>query len=1096
MSHKPRYILIAAVLTCLLFTSISFSQSTFGSITGTVKDPAGALVPAAEVEVTNEGTGAVRRVVTTSAGVFNVPNLDLGRYKVRVSGKGFTTYERGGLNLAANQIINLEVPLALGATTTLVEVREASPVIATETNDLSGTVSHESMISLPLVGRHTGDGGIYSFATLSTGVAAVPSSSTPIIQGTRSSVGILPSLDGIAVMAYPQGASPVQPSIEGVEELKMETSAAPAEFTTAGNIQVVTKSGTNSFHGGGFWDYNGNSLNARNFFAATRPFRVYNNFAGSLGGPIKRNKLFFFTDYEGSRESVKSTLLQSVPLAPWKTGNFSTGVTRQLTDPATGQPFAGNIIPANRISPVSQAIQSYAFQDPNNGAPGALANNWTAQRPGKSGFTHYDHFDARGDFNATDRDLIFARVSWRRMPLTVPGVHPLYRLQLRRGQSTVLAWNHTISPTAFNEFRFGTTYHRNFYEADVLGTDLLQQFGIVGVPTTGVKTGPQFNITGTPWNPDTSSNNYQDNPQTTLQWIDNLSWTRGRHFMKFGFDVVRDRFNGNNIASNVYGVYDFTGAYTGHSYADFLLGIPQTTTLALPNPNRHLRGTTWGIYAQDQFKVNSRLTLNYGVRWQLEQPYTDTLGALYTWNLTTNSLVVMDKGLDRVNAFYPKNIPITTASQAGYPATLARFDKNNIKPRIGFAYKPFNSDKTVIRGGYGIYSNLIYATLARSHLTGGPFSGSVTYNNRIDNGVPLFRFPSPFLSSGSAAVQNVNGVNPQLKVPYTQQWNLTVERQIASVGLRASYVGSRSVNLIYRRNLNLPAPSTTPFTTSRRPNQRFNQTIFADNGGTDAYHGLELAMQKRYGQNLTFSTGYTWAKDLTDTQDSGGGGTTFAGQIIQNPNDRAIEKANNGLVVARRWFAYAVYALPFGKGQRFLANAPAAVQHVAGGWRTTWTAVAQAGQYFTPSFAGYDPSGTGTIGGVPDRISDGNLSSGRTVRRFFDTAAFAVPGCPATSPVCTQSAPIGRFGNSGFNILEGPRIRNLDFALQKDFRYRERFTFQFSAIFVNILNHPNFSVPAANISATGTVGVISGQTRPLLGEPGPREIDFSLRLRF
>jgi hypothetical protein len=332
------------------------------------------------------------------------------------------------------------------------------------------------------------------------------------------------------------------------------------------------------------------------------------------------------------------------------------------------------------------------------GAAGALASNWTANYPGKTGFTQYDHMDYRWDYNATDRDIIFSRVSWRRMPLKAPGIYPSYRVQDRHGQSTVLAWNHTISPSAINEFRFGTTYHRNHYEGDVLGTDLLQRFGITGVPTTGVKTGPFFNITGvTPWSLDANSVNFQDNPETTLQWIDNLSWTRGRHFMKFGFDAVRDRFNGNNINSVVYGQYDFSGAYTGFGYADFLLGIPQVTTVSLPNPNRHLRGTTWGMNAPDQFKVSSSLTLNYGIRRELEQPYTDTKGALYTWNPQTNELVVMDNGLNIVNALYPKNIPITTVSKAGYPANLVSFNKTNFQPRIGFAYKPFNSDKTVIR---------------------------------------------------------------------------------------------------------------------------------------------------------------------------------------------------------------------------------------------------------------------------------------------------------------------------------------------------------------------------------------------------------------
>jgi hypothetical protein len=1094
MSRTPRQIFGGLLAGLLLFHSAAIAQSTFGSITGTVTDPAGALIPEAEVEVANEGTGAVRRTTTSSAGVFNVPNLDLGRYRVRVTGPGFSTYERSGLVLTANQVISLDVQLALGATTTLIEVLGVSPVIATETHDLAGTVSHEALISLPLVGRQRGDGGIYSYATLSTGVAAVPSSSTPIIQGARSSVGILPQMDGIAVMAYPQGASPVQPSLESVQELKIETSSAPAEFTAAGNIQVITRSGTNEYHGSAFWMYNSHALNARNFFAAVRPFRVYNNVATSLGGPVKRNKLFFFGTYEASRESVVSTLLQSNPLPAWKQGNFAG--QRTINDPTTGQPFAGNVIPADRISPVSQRIQEYAYLDPNNGPPGATANNWTAQYPGKSGFTHFDHFDARGDYNATDNDLIFVRVSWRRMPLRVPGVYPLYREQLRRGQSSVLAWNRTISPSAVNEFRFGTTYHRNFYQADVLGTDLMQRFGIVGVPTTGVRTGPQFAINGiTPWNPDAASNNYQDNPQTTLQAIDNLSWTSGRHFLKFGFDVVRDRFNGNNIASNVYGVYNFSGTYTGIGYADFLLGVPQTTTLALPNPNRHLRGTTWGVYAQDQFKVNTRLTLNLGLRVELQHPYTDTMGALYAWDRATNDLIVMDKGLSLVNDLFPKNIPIRTASQAGYPSTLVPFNKKNLQPRVGFAYKPFG-DKTVFRGGYGIYTNLIYATVARSHLTGGPFSGSVTYNNQFVNGVPLFSFPSPFLSSGTASVQNVNGVNPELKTPYTQQWNFTIERQVSSVGFRTSYAGSRSVNLLYRANLNLPPPSTIPFTTARRPNQRFNQTVFADNGGNDLYHALEVAAQKKQGRNLTFSTGYTWAKDLTDTQDSGGGGTTFAGQIIQDPNNRAVERGNNGLVVGQRWFAYALYSLPFGRGQRFLSTAPSIVHHMLGGWQTNWTAVIQKGQYFTPSFAGYDPSGTGTIGGRPDRVGNGNLESGRSVRQWFDTAAFVVPGCPATTPLCSPTAPIGRFGNSGINILKGPPIHNLDFGLQKAFLLGEKINLQFSALFINLFNHPNFSVPASNISAPTQVGIVSGQVRPLLGEPGPREIDFTLRLTF
>jgi hypothetical protein len=261
---------------------------------------------------------------------------------------------------------------------------------------------------------------------------------------------------------------------------------------------------------------------------------------------------------------------------------------------------------------------------------------------------------------------------------------------------------------------------------------------------------------------------------------------------------------------------------------------------------------------------------------------------------------------------------------------------------------------------------------------------------------------------------------------------------------------------------------------------------------------LELAAQKKYGNNLTFSAGFTWAKDLTDTQDSGAvtnGGTTFGGQIIQNPNSRTAEKANNGTVVPHRFFTYAVYDLPAGKGQRFLANAPAAVQYALGGWRASWTAVLQSGQYFAPSFTGFDPSGTGTIGGLPDRVGNGN-STGQGISHYFDASAFVVPGCPATTPLCTPAAPIGRFGNSGLAILSGPPTRNLDFALLKEFKYADRYVLRFSMTMANALNHPNFTIPATNISAPATVGTVSSLTKALFGDPSPREIDFMLRLSF
>ncbi|MGH9327066.1 MAG: hypothetical protein ACRD2B_10360 [Terriglobia bacterium] len=427
--------------------------------------------------------------------------------------------------------------------------------------------------------------------------------------------------------------------------------------------------------------------------------------------------------------------------------------------------------------------------------------------------------------------------------------------------------------------------------------------------------------------------------------------------------------------------------------------------------------------------------------------------------------------------------------------TLLNFNETNFQPRIGFAYKLFN--KTVIRGGYGIYTNLIYAPLIRGAMLGGPFSGSVTYINAITGGVPLFSFPHPFLTSGTTSTQNVNGINPNLKDPYTQQWQLSVEHQIGGVGLRVSYLGAESDQLIYRRNLNQPAPSTTPFSTSERRYPIYNQVIYSDSGGNDSYNGLEISVQKKYGQNFSFDSGWTWAKDLTNTQDSGGGGTSFGGQVIQNQFDRAAEKANNALTVPQRVFTYALYTLPVGQGQHFLSGISKPVQEVIGGWRTTWTVTAQSGQWFTPSFSGFDPSNTATFGGRPDRIGNGNLPSGeRSINSWFNAAAFKIPGCPNTTPICQTPANLGRFGDSGYNILSGPPVFNLDFGLTKNFSLGEHVRLEFIATMADALNHPNFPTPRSNISATGTVATISSTRNPLFGEVATREIDLGLRLMF
>jgi hypothetical protein len=336
----------------ILPASTVFGQTTFATITGTVTDPSGAVLQGAKVSVTSEGEGTVRDVITGSTGVFTVPNLTVGRYRLQATASGFGPFDLTGVILNANQGFNVDVKMSLAQAGVSVQVTDSGAAISTETTNLSNLKTSRDLQELPLVSRHTGDQGFYAFVLQNPGVNSMPGNSLNNVQGVRQQTGVLPTMDGIAVMAYPIGPGPVQPSLEGIQEVNVQLANTPAEFATPANFAVVTKSGTNDFHGSAFWDYNSSVLNARDFFSTAAPFRVYHNFGGSVGGPIRKDKTFFFGDYEGSREAASVVVTGNTPLPAWRTGDFS-GLFTPIIDPLTGAQFPGNRIPLSRISTVS-----------------------------------------------------------------------------------------------------------------------------------------------------------------------------------------------------------------------------------------------------------------------------------------------------------------------------------------------------------------------------------------------------------------------------------------------------------------------------------------------------------------------------------------------------------------------------------------------------------------------------------------------------------------------------------------------------------------------------------------------------------------------
>jgi hypothetical protein len=1096
LSISPHQLFLTVILSVLLLLcpAPSVGQSTLGSITGTVTDQKGGLIPAAEITVIEQNTTATWHKNSANDGTYSVTDLPSGTYTVQVRSTGFGTFERKGIILYASRVVNVDVKLSVGTTTTVVEVSGAPPVIDTETSTLDTVKLGTDLAYTPLAMRVRQ--GVFSWGVYNPG-AQYGANYAMQVGGVRTTQ-TFDSTNGIVELADVSGlgGGPISPDQDAAAEINYTLVNSPAQFKGPANEQVVVKSGTNEFHGMGLFEYNGSKLNARNFFAAKVPFAVYNGFTFNVGGPIRKNKTFFFVNYDQQHELSQTVINDNTALAAWRTGDFS-ALAGVVKNPYTGVPFTGNVIPSSMLSQQGQAVLNVLYPLPDYGASNLQVGNWrglypTIWRPKTT--------DVRVDNYFGERDALYVNYTYRYTPIIQSYAYmpPLGMFNMIRNCTTGgITWTHTFAPNLVNQFVVGIARNMLRLYPQLVGSTLLSQMGIPGVPTSGVHGVPYFTITGggTSLTSTTqSAGNGSVSVETNWPLSDDLSWIRGAHSLRFGFGAIRDYIPGYSYG-NIYGSYSFSGIYSGNAVADLLLGLPQTVGYQVPTPERSLQGTMWSWYAQDSWKVTPRLTVNYGIRWELSGPYYDRFGHIASFNPANGDLVVPDNGLAGVNPFYPKAITIETASQAGYPAAaLVGFPKRNVYPRLGIAYKLTSDGRTSVRAGYGIYSNTIFSSMALG-LTGGPFSGSATLTNSINNGVPAFTLANPFTSGAtgvSAALQNVAGVDPNVRMPYLQQWNVTLERQIGSVGLSAGYIGSHATNLFYLRNLDQPQPSTSAFNGYLYPH--LSTISWSANGATQNYNSLQLAASKHVSKNLNFQTAFTWQKDLTDQYDM----DSFHGQMIQNQYDLTAEYGNNLYEPTKRYTAEAVYSLPVGRDQKFLNKVPKAANGAIGGWRLSTVVTLQSGEWFTPSFSGFDTSHTNSPGGRPDVIPGVSVipSGGRSLTNWFNMAAFAIPGCPASSPVCSSPANVGRFGNAALNGLEGPPMKGFDLALFKTFHTGERLTWQIECQAQNVLNHPTFNFPSGNISSASGAVITSTLANDLDGGGASRAVHFLVNVYF
>ena len=1070
----------------------ALAQGTLGTIRGVVTDPSGAVVPSVRIVVTNESTGITRAVQSDATGNYEVVNLIPGSYTVAAEAAGFKRFENKHIGLSIARLVRVDISLELGTPATEVVVKEGAALVETDTANIYTYRFERQVKDLPFNFRTfsggTGDSGIPVLFTLSSGAfSRGDNTANYTYAGTRSGQQST-AVEGIEIEAPTSGWTMVHmiPSIESVREVKVMPSTLSAQYGRSGNVEIATKSGGNAWHGSLFEYHNNGAVNAKPYFATRRTRATSNAFGGSASGPIVHNKTFFFFVYEGQVDRMPFPIAPNVPTERMRRGDFSRlfdsrGNLIVVKNPFTGQPFPGNVIPSDLLqtpaAAVSKNYQERFFPLPNFGDPDSTSGNWRGVLP--LPLLHHE-LTGRVDHKVSDVNSLFVRVGTKRtfrgqnagyLPTTGPND------QVRWPYLITASDTHVFRPGLVNEFRYSLNRERNHFRPPLKGLELVKLLGIQGLLSPPDRSAvPSFSVSGFTTVGTWGEGDWR---YKTHQFADTLSWIRGRHSFKFGTDVRRRNVNSYSIGDSVYGSFTFNGAFTGYSYADFLLGLPQSSGRLTPNPDVWTHNADFSFFFQEDFKINPKLTLNFGVRYDLQTAYRVDQWLMVNFDPKTGSAVVpTQEVISKIHPLFPKEVPVLTASAAGFPEKLRYADRNNFAPRFGFAYRPFGSTDFVVRAGYGIFTDNLPGGISLGPQ--GLFSAYESFTNSIVGGKALFQFPNAFGDKPAApGAQSLSALNPRFKNPYVQQWNLTLEKQLSETLLRASYVGTRSVMLGYRRNINRPAASTTPFSASRRPYPLYYNITYGDNGATQTYNALQLEAEHRMSAGFSLQAGYTWQKSLTDADDA----VNPWGPEIEDPYNRVREKGNVAWTPRQRFTLTSIYQLPYGKGRRWLRQGPLAL--VLGGWQVTGMAAFQTGLFFSPSFSGSDPSNTNWFGGLPDRIGNGNLpASQRLINRWFEATAFAVP--PAGS---------GRFGNCGRNILEGPGEKSVSLGLFKEFPIRERATLRFEVTATNIANHPNFQNPASNISAPGSVGRITG-TRSFNDGAGSRTVRFGLRLDY
>jgi len=1118
------------LLTLIFLSSLDLpAQQNTATVIGTVTDASGAVIPDATVALTNLGTQAVRTVTTGASGDYTLRDLSVGKYSLSVTKTGFKTTTFSEFQLEVGQSARMDATLQVGANTQQVTVTAAAPLVNTASSEVGQVVGRDVLENIPLNGRafwqltqltpgamyQTGGSGNYNKNAIRSSAVTVT-----INSGNADMTGY--TLDGSNVTEVQIGSTLVQPNVDALQEFKVVSGNANAEVgRTPTQVTAVIKSGTNQFHGD-LWEFVRNDhLDARNFFfqapkgsSVTKDILKRNQFGGTVGGPIKKDKAFFFTDLETT--TIRQAIVASnvVPSAAERQGNFSEELPGiQLYNPSNGyQPFAGNIIDPSLFS--SQGKFFLPYLPSPNFTQGAVSRAVV----GTPLSINEEKGDAKGDVNLTAKDHLMARYSVNNNSENQVDQFPALGLlnNVSRGQNVTLAYTHIFNGRWLNVAQVG--YYRMMFTfgPPLGGTDFSQKAGYLGFDQQYTLAFPQIslgNYTGFDGAP--SNQLPKKNHARTYEYRDTLSYSGGKHNIAMGLQWFHDIVGYTNGAYTN-GSFDFSGYYTGAThtgdgFADFLLGVPRDVRRDGGVPLQGGYANDPSLFVQDNFRATRNLTLNLGLRWDQISFYQSQRGQISAINLANGQVIIPASFDPAAQPISAQLIPLykdryVLSNTVGLPDSLIR-PYNGFAPRLGVAWRPFGKNNWAIRAGYGIFYTFTDNNLVNNKTTVPPIASSLqTFNDSINTTLIGTNNPPPppsrawgnfFLGEPLAGSANPNPGQPcpggfvalSCSTPSIwagtygsrastalNEYNFSVQRQITSdLQLTVAYVGNSTIHQASVNQVNDPAPGPGNIQARRRLPQ-WGTVAYSDYQQNANYNALQISATSRDWHGLSLLGNYTYSKCMDHGNSNSGWDLLLLPQTYGVcDNDRAQSTS----------ISYD-YHLPVGNGRHFLGSAKGWTNQVLGGWEMTGILTLQSGLPFTVGISG-DPANTG-VGNRPNVIGPavvpGNVSC------YFYTASNS--SCknlyPSANNWLTMPASY-TYGNEARNILFGPGITELDFALLKEFRITESKSAEFRAEFFNLPNHANFNNPSGTFNS-GSGGQISSSSLP------NRQIELALKVFF